>query len=97
MHVRLSEDAEADLLAIFDFIAERNPRAATRVMDGISAAILQLETFPLLGKPGRIHETRELATPGWPYIVIYSLPDEYHIDVERVLHGAQMWPPETDE
>lgn len=97
MHVRFSEDAEADLGAIFDYIAERNPTAALRVMDAISASIRQLESFPLLGRPGRVTGIREMVTPGWPYIVLYSLPDEYHIDIERVLHGARQWPPEIDE
>lgn len=97
MHVRLSEDAAADLHAIFDFIAAKNPAAATRVIDAIIMTALHLESFPFLGKEGRIRGTRELVTPGWPYILIYSLADEFHILVERILHGAQMWPPETDE
>jgi addiction module RelE/StbE family toxin len=97
MHVRFSEDAEADLVAIFDYLAERNPQAAARVIDRILTTSLQLETFPLLGRPGRATRTRELPAPRTPYIVIYSLPDEYHVEVERVLHGAQLWPLAGDE
>ncbi len=41
--------------------------------------------------------TRELIMRGMPYYAVYSLPDEYHIDIERVLHGAQIWPPENAE
>jgi len=52
MHVRLSEDAEADLHAIFDFIAAENPVAATRVIDAIITTALHLESFPFLGKEG---------------------------------------------
>ncbi len=97
MHVRFSRRARSDLRSITSYIAERNPRAAERVIDKIFLAILQLESFPLLGRPGRMERTRELVTRGLPFIVIYALTDEYHIDVERVLHGAQSWPPEDDE
>lgn len=97
MHVRLSEDAEADLHAIFDFVTAENPVAATRLIDAILTTALHLESFPFLGKEGRMRGTRELVTPGWPYVLVYSLPDEFHIEVERVLHGARKWPPEDVE
>ncbi len=97
MHVRLSEDAEADLHAIFDFIAAENPVAATRVIDAIITTALHLESFPFLGKEGRMRGTRELVTPGWPYVLVYSLADEFYILVERILHGARMWPTEVAE
>lgn len=96
MHVRLSDDAKADLRAIFNFIATDNPAAAMRVVDGIIIAAAQLESFPLLGKKGRIEGTRELVAPRSPYILIYSIADEYHIMVERVLHGARVWPRESE-
>lgn len=94
MHVRLSEDAEADLRAIFGYIAVRNPAAATRMIDGIITISIHLESFPMLGKEGRLKGTRELLAPGSPYILVYSLADEYHIEIERIIHGARKWPPE---
>ncbi len=93
MHVRFSRRARADIRLIHDYIAERNPTAAVRVIDNIFIAISALESFPLLGRPGRVENTRELLIRGLPYVVVYSLPDEYHIDIDRVLHGAQEWPP----
>jgi len=96
MHVRFSPRAKADLRSIQDYIAERNPGAASLVIDRILIAISNLASFPLLGRPGRVDGTRELITRGLPYFVVYSLSDEYHIDIERVLHGAQIWPPEEE-
>ena len=93
MHVRLSDDAKADVRAIFDFIAAENPDAAMRVADGLIMTAIHLESFPLLGKKGRVEGTRELAAPASPYILVYALIDEYHITVERILHGVRAWPP----
>lgn len=93
MHARFSRLARADLRSIHSYLVERNPDAAVRVIDRIMIGAATLESFPLLGRPGRVEATRELIVRGLPYIVVYSLPDEYHIDIERVLHGAQLWPP----
>lgn len=97
MHVRFSRRARSDLRSIADYIAERNPRAAERAIDKILLAILHLETFPLLGRPGRLEGTRELVTRALPVIVVYEIADDYHINVERVLHAKRQWPPEIDE
>lgn len=92
MHIRFSGDARADLHAIKSYIESLNPRAADRVMVSIFTTIEQLERFPFLGRPGRIDGTRELAISRYPYIVVYTLPDEYHVDIERVLHAAIKYP-----
>ncbi len=94
MHVRFSRRAKADLKAIHEFVAERNPNAADRIIDRVLIAIATLESFPLLGRAGRLEGTRELVVRGMPYYAVYSLPDEYHINIQRVLHGARMWTPE---
>lgn len=97
MHVRISPRAKADLRSIHDYITERNPGAAALVVDRILIAISNLASFPLLGRPGRVDGTRELITRGLPYLVVYTLADEYHIDIERILHGAQLWLPTDDK
>jgi toxin ParE1/3/4 len=38
-------------------------------------------------------ETRELVVSGTPYIVVYLISDD--VELIRVLHGAQQWPPEN--
>ena len=50
-----------------------------------------LTAFPLLGRPGRAADTRELVIPGLPYLAVYRLKGDV-IAVSRVLHGAQKWP-----
>lgn len=81
-----------DLNKIVDHIALDNPSAALGMWDDIERQVERLRDFPLSGRTGRISQTRELVVAGTPYIVVYLVA----IDVEliRVLHGAQQWPPE---
>lgn len=38
-------------------------------------------------------QTRELSVPRTPYIMVYTLPDEFHIDIETIIHMRQQFPP----
>lgn len=92
MHVRLSNSAEADLDAIHNFIAAYDPNAALRVVDAILQLLHLLEDFPMLGRAGRVPETRELTVPRYPYFAVYTFPDAFHVDVERILHASLQYP-----
>ena len=87
MHVRISDDAQSDLRLIRDYIAPRSRQGYSRIITAIFSAFDQLEAFPLLGRIGEVTGTRELSVPRTEYRIFYTLPDEYHIDVERVLHA----------
>ena len=97
MHLRLSDDAQADLRALRDYLQFESPQGYRRLLTAIFAAFDQLETLPLLGREGDISGTRELTVPRTPYRIVYSLPDAYHVDVERVLHGRLKYPMDEDE
>ena len=92
MRVRWTTDAADDLERICDFIAENRPVAARGVAQSIVERIGTLETFPHIGRPGRVHGTREIAFPPLPFIAIYEVREE-QIVLLRILHGAQQWPP----
>ncbi|MBO6538732.1 MAG: type II toxin-antitoxin system RelE/ParE family toxin [Rhizobiaceae bacterium] len=92
MHLRISDDALADLLGIRDYVQPRSPQGYFRVLAAIFAIFDQLEAFPLLGREGEVETTREMTVPRTPYRIIYTLPDQYHIDVERVLHSKLKYP-----
>lgn len=94
MHLKFSNKAEADLKSIHAYIAQHNRDAAQRIVTSVLISAYQLESFPFLGRPGRVEETRELSVPITPYILVYWLPDEYHIEVLHVLHERRQWPPE---
>ena len=96
MHLRLSDDAKADLREIRDYIEPRSPQGYRRIATSIFAIFDQLESFPLLGRIGEVDCTRELTIPRTEYRIVYTLPDEYNIDVERILHAKLKYPLQDD-
>lgn len=91
--VQWGATAKRDLFNIVDYIAQDDPAAAWRVRDAIKAHMERLTDHNKLGKAGRVKGTRELVIPGLPYIAVYRL-ESPGVLILRVLHGAQMWPPE---
>nr|WP_082935704.1 type II toxin-antitoxin system RelE/ParE family toxin [Rhizobium sp. N324] len=78
-----------------DYIGERNPRAAARVVNDIHSKTEKLlSANPFIGRAGEIRGTRELVIPATPYIVAYRVRDD-HIEVLFVQHGAREWPDEV--
>jgi toxin ParE1/3/4 len=84
--------AERNLEEQLEYIAERNPEAATTVADKIATSIGRLADHPHSGRPGRVAGTRELVVPSTRYIVVYRVTAN-EISIYRVLHSAQRWPP----
>lgn len=76
-----------------DFIAEDNPLAAAEQDDEIERQVNMLLQHPKMGRPGRIKGTRELVISGTPFIAVYRLKGAQRIEVLRLLHGSQLWPP----
>ncbi len=72
-------------------IAEDNPRAATRIIERIRAAVERLREFPAVGRPGRAAGTRELVISGTSYIVPYRVTED-QIQILGLMHSAQRWP-----
>ncbi|GAB4419881.1 MAG: type II toxin-antitoxin system RelE/ParE family toxin [Bryobacter sp.] len=85
----LTEAAEEDLLAIWDYLAGDSPVAADRVLDQIYKALQFLGDNPGVG-----HCWEELADRShrffgvFSYLVIYLNLGE-KIQVVRILHGAR--------
>lgn len=81
-----------ELATIGDYIAERNPVAAARIVRDIHTKTGSLlSSNPFIGRAGDIEGTRELVIPGTPYIVAYRVRDD-DIEVLFVQHGAREWP-----
>ena len=94
MRRRWSRRAEDDTARIVEHIAKENPRTAINVGDTIERSISQLKSFPEMGRRGRVPGTRELVISGLPFIAIYRARASI-VQIARVLHGAQQWPPEV--
>ena len=91
MQPRWSPEAADDLVRIVQRIRQENPSVAERIATFIYQRVAALESFPHLGKPGRMEGTRELPLPPLPFVVVYRLRGEA-VEIARVLHGAQRWP-----
>ena len=80
--------AEADILEIWDYIADDSLAAADRWVDRLDEQFRMLAAQPMMGR------AREELAPGvrsFPfgrYVVFYTPLDD-GIDVGRVLHGAR--------
>ena len=91
MRLRVSAEARAQIAQIYAYIAERNPRAATAVVERIHAASELLREFPHIGHEGREPGTREWVVRRLPYIIVYELgiPEPNDLMILAVFHGAQ--------
>jgi toxin ParE1/3/4 len=91
MQVRWTIAAASDLENIADYLFEKTPQNAPRIIREICDAILALRIYPSRGRPGKKPGTRELVLPSTPYIVVYKIAGDV-LHVVRILHGAQDWP-----
>lgn len=95
MLVRWTLPALADLDQIQDFIAERNPPAASRLVDDIlDRTDTLLSGNPEIGRHGRVAGTRELVLTGTLYVVAYRLRET--VEILAIMHGARDWPEHFD-
>jgi len=75
------------------YIAQENPAAAQKVIQRVVDAVRLLADDPALGRPGRIHGTRELVIPDTRYIVPYRVkPRLNRIEILRVFHTSRRAP-----
>jgi toxin ParE1/3/4 len=95
VQLKWTDLATADLVDIEHNITQDNsPRVAIDVVINIlDTTELMLSEHPTAGRLGRVKETRELVIDGIPFIVVYRMLERAEIQILRVLHDAQQWPP----
>lgn len=88
VRVRRLPRAIADVDAIHDYLFERDPSAADRVVDDVTGSIAALADNPYLGRERLdIHPTAR-SRPVGKYLVLYRVTD-VSVDVVRIVHGAR--------
>ena len=93
MQVRWLAAALRNLDDEAEFVARENPAAARALVQRIVGAVGLLGENPALGRPGRIHGTRELVVAGTRYVVPYRVRLELdRIEVLRVVHASRRLP-----
>ena len=93
MQVRWLTTALRNLDDEAEYIARVNPVAARALVQRISQAVDLLSENPALGRPGRIHGTRELVIPGTRYVIPYRVrPRLNRMEILRVFHTSRRLP-----
>jgi toxin ParE1/3/4 len=93
MRITWRPQARSDREDAIDYIAQDNPIAALGQLDRIEHQTDMLLRHPKMGRAGRVKGTRELVISGTPFILVYYLPTPQHVEILRLIHGAQQWPP----
>lgn len=91
MRVRWLRTALRNLDDHAAYIAKDDPRAAQNAVERVRAAVDHLADHPEMGRSGRVPPTRELIVGGTPWVVVYRVRST--VEILRVLHAAQSWPP----
>ena len=93
MRIRWLRTALRNLDQHANYIARDDSAAARNAVQRIEAAANRLTEYPSLGRVGRVPLTRELIVGGTPWINVYRVRADV-VEVIRVLHAAQLWPPQ---
>jgi toxin ParE1/3/4 len=91
MRLEWTRQAMHDLQKAGEYIASDNPGAARAMAKRVQEAVEYLIDHPNIGRPGRLHNTRELVVSGSPFIVIYWVRGAA-VQVLRLLHHSRKWP-----
>ncbi len=91
MQVRWTSAAADDLENIANYLFEKTPQNAARLIREIYDAPSTLKSFPNRGRAGKKEGTRELVMPALPYVIVYQLRGDT-VHIVRILHRSQDWP-----
>jgi len=85
-----SEDASDDVEQLAEYLAEKSPTRAAKLVEMLYAKTDLLEKFPRVGRvvPEFGDDTlREIISP--PYRILYELLDEDLVLVQKVFHSSR--------
>lgn len=91
MQLRWTSTAAEDLENIANYLFEKTPENAPRLIREIYDAPRALKSFPNRGRAGKKEGTRELVLPSLPYVIVYLVRGDT-VHIVRVLHSSQDWP-----
>ena len=93
MQVRWLATALRDLDGEAEYVARENRAAARSLVERIHRTAGLLRENPALGRPGRLHGTRELVVAGTRYVIPYRVrPELGRIEILRVFHASRRLP-----
>jgi toxin ParE1/3/4 len=92
MKVRFTRPAQADLEAIYAYVSERNPSAATRLVARLIDRALALSYNPYEGRKIDEPNGRVVVLPRFRYFIFYEIiGDDIHITHIRHTSRRRPW------
>jgi toxin ParE1/3/4 len=86
----LSSLADADMLAVWEYIAQDNIPAADRMIDCFTATFERIAQFPESGERYEHAKGEFRIVVVAPYLIFYRIAGD-NVDIVRVLHSARRW------
>jgi toxin ParE1/3/4 len=86
----LSSLADADMLAVWEYVAYDSIPAADRMIDRFTATFERIAQFPESGERYEHAKGQFRMVAVAPYVVFYRIVGD-EVDIVRVLHGARRW------
>jgi toxin ParE1/3/4 len=91
VRVRWTPRARANFRQDTRYIAKDSPAAAREGAGRVRKAANSLAANPLLGREGRVVDTRELVVPHTPYTIVYRVVGQT-VEIVAVMHQSRQWP-----
>ena len=91
MRIRWTQKALRNLEDEIEFIGQDDPQAAKLVARRVIETLAVLVGQPGIGRPGRVHGTRELVVLKTRYLVPYRVRGEV-VEILRVFHTSRRLP-----
>jgi plasmid stabilization system protein ParE len=95
MRLRYAPRARADIAQIHAYIAEHNPKAATKVVRRIRETAGSLAKQPGLGRSSDIAGVRLFAVTPYPHVIYYAVASR-EVVILHIRHGARAAPTAAD-
>ncbi|OGT24799.1 MAG: hypothetical protein A3I12_06910 [Gammaproteobacteria bacterium RIFCSPLOWO2_02_FULL_38_11] len=90
MKIHWTRVANQNLKHIEKYLSQENPIAAIDTILSIIQTVELLKQQPVMGRAGRVLNTRELIISGTPYIAPYRIKNKI-IEIIRVFHSSMKW------
>lgn len=95
LKVRIQADCDVDALA--EYIAERHLNAALRFLEAVDRVYERIEEFPGIGSPRysdlpMLERLRCIPVPEFEHYLVFYLEYPTHSEIVRVLHTARDLP-----
>ncbi len=88
MKIIFSDEADADLLRILGYVAERNPAAARGIAKVINEKIKRLGAFPFLGRDRSVFARGLRSIVAESYVIFYRV-EENCVFIARIFDGRR--------